>query len=80
MSLHLLQVSFVHVNPITMQQVLSESEWQDQLTKADLWALTPLKWWHINPYGAFTLNIHERLPLHLQIAHVRWTKIRSSLD
>jgi len=29
----------------------------------DLRALTPLKWQHINPYGTFTLNMQERLPL-----------------
>ena len=29
----------------------------------DLRALSPLKWQHVNPYGTFTLNMHERLPL-----------------
>ena len=29
----------------------------------DLRALTPLKWLHVNPYGTFILNMHERLPL-----------------
>ena len=29
----------------------------------DLRALSPLKWQHINPYGTFTLNMSERLPL-----------------
>ena len=28
-------------------------------------ALTPLKWLHINPYGIFTLDMHQRLPLDL---------------
>ena len=26
-------------------------------------SLSQLKWQHVNPYGTFTLNIHERLPL-----------------
>ena len=46
-----------------IQQVLAEPEWQGRLTATDLRALTPLKWQHINPYGTFTLNMHERLAL-----------------
>ena len=61
--LHLLQVSLVYVNTLMIQQVLSQPEWQGQLTHTDLRALTPLKWQHINPYGTFTLNMAERLPL-----------------
>ena len=34
-----------------------------RLTPTDLRALTPLKWLHVNPYGTFILNMHERLPL-----------------
>ncbi len=26
-------------------------------------ALTPLLWGHVNPYGTFTLDMHERLAL-----------------
>jgi TnpA family transposase len=63
LSLHLLQVSLVYVNTLMIQQVLAESEWQDRLTAVDLRALSPLKWQHINPYGTFTLNMNERLPL-----------------
>ena len=61
--LHLLQVSLVYVNTLMMQQVLNEPEWQGKLTTDDLRALTPLKWQHINPYGTFTLNMTQRLPL-----------------
>jgi hypothetical protein len=39
-----------------IQQVLSEAEWQNQLTEADLRALTPLIFGHINPYGTFNLG------------------------
>jgi TnpA family transposase len=61
--LHLLQVSLVFVNTLMLQQVLREPEWQGRLTSTDLRALSPLKWQHINPYGTFTLDMRERLPL-----------------
>lgn len=61
--LHLLQISLVYVNTLMMQQVLAEPEWQGRLTTADLRALTPLLWRHVNPYGTFHLNMSERLPL-----------------
>jgi TnpA family transposase len=63
LALHLLQVSLVYVNTLMIQQVLAEPEWQDRLTAVDLRALSPLKWQHVNPYGTFTLNMKERLPL-----------------
>jgi hypothetical protein len=63
LSLHLLQVSLVYVNTLMIQEVLAEPGWQDRLTAVDLRALSPLKWQHVNPYGTFALNIHERLPL-----------------
>ena len=63
LALHLLQVSLVYVNTLMIQQVLAELEWQDRLTAVDLRALSPLKWQHVNPYGTFTLNMKERLPL-----------------
>ena len=36
---------------------------QGKLTTDDLRTLTPLKWQHNNPYGTFTLNMTQRLPL-----------------
>jgi TnpA family transposase len=63
LSLHLLQVSLVYINTLIIQQVLAEPSWQSRLTAADLRALTPLLWAHVNPYGTFTLNMRERLPL-----------------
>jgi hypothetical protein len=60
---HLLQVSLVYVDTLMIQQVLAEPEWRSRLTAVDLRALSPLKWQHINPYGTFTLNMNERLPL-----------------
>jgi hypothetical protein len=81
LSLHLLQVSLVYVNTLMIQQVLAEPEWQSRLTTVDLRALSPLKWQHVNPYGTFTLNMQERLPLE-QVAWIpRATlpKFRASL-
>ena len=49
------------------QQVLAEPEWQGRLTPHDLRALTPLKWQHVNPYGTFSLDMAERLPLEGRI-------------
>lgn len=63
LTLHLLQISLVYINTLMIQQVLAEPMWQGRLTTTDLRALTPLKWLHVNPYGTFTLNMHERLPL-----------------
>ncbi len=61
--LHLLQVSLVYVNTLMLQQVLAELTWQNRLGEADIRALTPLLWGHVNPYGTFTLDMHQRLPL-----------------
>ncbi len=63
LSLHLLQVSLVYVNTLMIQQVLAEPEWRGRLTSVDLRTLCPLKWQHINPYGTFTLNMQEWIPL-----------------
>jgi TnpA family transposase len=63
LSLHLLQVSLVYISTLLIQQVLSEPAWQGRLTAADLRALTPLLRAHVNPYGTFTLDMSERLPL-----------------
>jgi hypothetical protein len=46
-----------------IQQVLAEPAWSGRLTTVYLRALSPLKWQHVNPYGTFTLNMNERLPL-----------------
>ena len=44
-----------------IQQILSEPEWANTLTAEDLRALTPLVYTHVNLYGAFNLNLNERL-------------------
>lgn len=81
LSLHLLQVSLVYVNTLMIQQVLAGTAWQDRLTPIDLRALSPLKWQHINPYGTFILNMHERIPLDGPTFSSRatWPKFRASL-
>ena len=61
--LHLLQVSLVYINTLMLQQVLAEPTWHNRLAEADIRALTLLLWGHINPYGTFILDMHERLPL-----------------
>ena len=63
LSLHLLQISLVYVNTLMIQQVLDEEKWRDRLTAIDLRALSPLKWQHVNPYGTFTLDMRQSLPL-----------------
>jgi Tn3 transposase DDE domain-containing protein len=63
LSLHLLQISLAYINTLMFQQVLSQPAWQGRLTAADLRALTPLLWAHVNPYGTFTLDMSERLLL-----------------
>jgi TnpA family transposase len=63
LSLYLLQVSLVYINTPMIQQVLLEPAWQGRLTAAALRALTPLLWAHVNPFGTFTLDMSERLPL-----------------
>ena len=63
LSLHLLQDCMVYVNTLMLQEVLAQHHWQGRLTEADLRALTPLMWEHINPYGRFELDMTTRLPL-----------------
>jgi hypothetical protein len=46
-----------------IQQILSETEWQTELTKEDRRALTPLFYTHVNPYGTFNLDMEERLTI-----------------
>jgi TnpA family transposase len=82
LSLHLLQVSLVYVNTLMIQQVLAEPACRGRLTAADLRALSPLKWQHINPYGTFILNLKERLPLEPVIPTfgAALPKLQASLD
>jgi TnpA family transposase/flagellar biosynthesis chaperone FliJ len=66
LSLHLLQISFVYINTLMIQQVLADQAWLDRMTPDDWRALTPLIYAHINPYGTFELDMQKRL--HLEAA------------
>lgn len=57
------QICLVYVNTLMIQQGLAWPECQGRLIAEDLRALSPLKWQHVHPYGTFTLNISERVPL-----------------
>lgn len=59
--LHLLQACIVYINTLIIQQVLSESHWQNKLTPEDYRALTPLFSTHINPYGLFPIDFEQRI-------------------
>ena len=53
----------VYINTLMIQQVLAQPHWSDRLTAADLIALTPLIWDHVNPYGRFELDMDTRIPV-----------------
>ncbi|MEL6555239.1 MAG: Tn3 family transposase, partial [Cyanobacteria bacterium J06621_11] len=61
--LHLLQISLVYINTLLIQQVLADPEWMHRMGPDELRALTPLIYAHVNPYGAFRLDMAERLPI-----------------
>lgn len=63
LALHLLQNCLVYVNTLMIQEILADPGWLARMTKADLRALTPLIYHHVNPFGAFLLDLATRLPL-----------------
>jgi TnpA family transposase len=62
-ALHLLQSCLVYVNTLMLQRVLAEPAWIARMTPADARGLTPLVWGHVSPYGAFDLDMEQRLDL-----------------
>jgi hypothetical protein len=68
LALHLLQICLVYVNTLMIQRVLTEPEWSSRMTRQDLSTLTPLIFHHINPYGTFELDMHERIPIESGVA------------
>ena len=67
--LHLIQVSLALINTLLLQAVLDEDAWKVPMKPEDWRGLTPLFYQHINPYGRFTLDLTQRLPLsHTKIA------------
>ena len=65
LSLHLLQNCLVYVSTLMIQRVLGEPIWVERMGAAERRGLTPLTWGHVNPYGAFRLDMTTRLPLDL---------------
>jgi len=63
LALHLLQIAMVYINTLMIQQVLTDETWWARMTPDDLRGLTPLIYAHVTPYGTFTLDMQERLPL-----------------
>jgi len=70
LSLHLLQLCLVYVNTLMIQRVLSEKPWCNRMKTADLRALSPLIYSHVNPYGRFDLDMSKRLPIEADFALV----------
>jgi TnpA family transposase len=65
LSLHLIQVSLALINTLLLQDVLTEEQWKAPMKAEDWRGLTPLFYQHVNPYGRFTLDMTQRIPLSL---------------
>src|SRR6266536_5736758 len=63
--LHLIQVSLALINTLMLQEVLAEEHWKAPMKPEDWRGLTPLFYQHVNPYGRFTLDMTQRIPLSL---------------
>ncbi|GCF08948.1 Tn3 family transposase [Dictyobacter arantiisoli] len=61
--LHLIQVSLALINTLMLQEVLAEEKWKNPMKQEDWRGLTPLFYQHVNPYGRFTLDMTQRIPL-----------------
>ena len=68
LSLHLLQACLVYINTLMIQQVLASPSYFDKMAPEDFRALSALIYHHINPYGIFELDLHERLPIEWRAA------------
>ena len=68
LSLHLLQACLVYINTLMIQQVLESPSWLAKMELEDFRGLSPLIYYHINPYGLFELNMFERLPIETKAA------------
>ena len=60
-ALHLLQSSLTYVNTRMVQSILQNPEIAARLTPEDYRGLTPLLYFHINPYGRFEVDLHKRI-------------------
>lgn len=68
LALHLLQNCLVFVNTLMMQSVLTEPAWATRMAAEDYRGLTPLIYAHINPYGAFDLDLARRIDFNVRSA------------
>lgn len=68
LSLHLLQNCLIYINTLIIQNILSKPAWFNRMNKEDFRALSPLIYAHVNPYGAFKLDMNERLEIDKEIA------------
>ncbi len=62
-ALPLLQMAMVDINPLLMQQVLTDATWWARMPPAALRALPPLIYAPVTPYGTCNLERQARLPL-----------------
>ncbi len=67
LSLHLLQASLVYINTLMIQHVLAEPVWLQKMEPADFRGLSPLIYYHVNPYGIFELDMTQRLPIEIRL-------------
>ena len=51
-----------------LQRVLTDTAWLARMTPADRRGLTLLVWSHVSPYGAFDLDMEQRLDLDVLAA------------
>ncbi len=52
------------IDGLAVQQ--AEEKWKSAMKQEDWHGLTPLFYQHVNPYGRFTLDMTERIPLSLK--------------
>ncbi len=67
LSLHLLQACLVYINTLMIQHVLAEPVWLQKMEPADFRGLSPLIYYHVNPYGIFELDMPQRLPIETRL-------------
>jgi len=67
LALQLLQNALIYINTLMLQQVLTKPYWYKHMTTADLRALTPLIYAHINPYGIFKLDLEQRIAIETAV-------------
>ncbi len=67
-SLHLLQSAMVYVNSRMIQSVISDPNWNVELSDEDYRGLTPLIYTHINPYGRVEINMDKQIDFERRVA------------